>query len=86
MHQVLFVFFVYLEAKKRSFKFNQTKIWPIPRVKRKIKITERQLKFEFNHLLKKLKKRDKEKYKELLRVNKILPHPLFQIIKGEKEK
>lgn len=81
-----YLYHVYLEAKKRGFNFNQTKIWPIPRLKRKIKITDGQLKFEFNHLLKKLKKRDKEKYKELLRVKKFLPHSLFQIIKGKKEK
>jgi len=51
-----------------------------------IKVTTGQIQFEFNHLKKKLKTRDPEKYRQLLKVKRIRPHPMFKIVEGEIER
>lgn len=45
----------------------------------RIPVTHGQLIFEYKHLLKKLKKRNTDKYLEILNSNPI-PHPIFYII------
>lgn len=72
------------EAKKRKYKFNKTKIHKT-KSEKEIYITLGQLKHEFKHLKKKLKKRAPEKYLEIYKVKKIEAHPSFKIKQGEKE-
>ncbi|MBW2984021.1 pyrimidine dimer DNA glycosylase/endonuclease V [Candidatus Woesearchaeota archaeon] len=71
---------VYEESLKRGYKFDKRKL----EKKSKIKITvnDRQMKYEFSRLKKKLKKRSPDKYKELMKTKKIKPHPLFIVKKG----
>lgn len=75
---------VYKEAILRSYKFDKNKInWNFSRSK--LKVTNGQIEFERNHLLNKLKKRDKIFYKKLMKENKLIIHPLFKTVKGKIE-
>ena len=76
--------FVYFEAKKRGFNFDRRKIdWDFHPIQ--INVTRGQLEFEKNHLLKKLKVRDKGKFKELAARKNLKSHPQFKVIKGKTE-
>jgi hypothetical protein len=76
--------YIYEESVKRKYKFDRSKIgWDF--TKTRLTVTDRQLDYERNHLLKKLQVRDIERYKELIEEEKFEPHPLFKIIKGEIE-
>jgi hypothetical protein len=69
------------EAAERGYAFNRRKILDSGFV-RPIPVTRGQLKFEWSHLLSKLKKRDRKKYRELRTVKQPLPHPLFKVTAG----
>jgi hypothetical protein len=75
---------VYAEALKRGYHFNREKIhWEFePSV---IPVTAGQIQYETKHLLNKLKKRDQKKFDELCKLKKIIPHPLFRMVKGDIE-
>lgn len=73
------------EAESRSYNFDSTKIQK-NRSAGKIKVTTGQIKYEFEHLLNKLKKRDPERYEILKNVKQIQLHPLFLRKKGGVEK
>ncbi|MEM2082172.1 MAG: hypothetical protein QXK34_00330, partial [Candidatus Bathyarchaeia archaeon] len=66
-----------------KYKFNPYKIEPIKLTER-MTVTRGQLGFELSHLLKKLEKRDKKKFKELknLTICDIEPNPIFKVING----
>ena len=80
-----YLFCVLKEAEKRGYNFNRDKVGRC-KTNKKIKVTDSQISYEFNHLKKKLKKRSPLKYKELLLVKKPEPHPLFKVVKGSIEK
>lgn len=71
-----YLYHVYGEGKNRGYNFAYEKIRrygeQLP-----ISVNTGQIKFEFNHLLNKLKIRDKTKYQELLEVGEFKIHPLF---------
>jgi Ni,Fe-hydrogenase maturation factor len=50
-----------------------------------LSVTDKQIKYEMEHLLKKLKTRDQELFSSLSGKIKIDAHPLFKIINGEIE-
>lgn len=76
---------VYLEGKKRNFNFNKNKIKIIFK-KRIIPVKQGQACFEFDHLMKKLYKRDNKAYKKLKHIRTISLNPVFYKVKGnEKE-
>jgi hypothetical protein len=75
---------VFLEAGKRNFKFDKSKFEEMNEIV-KIDLTTKQLNFEKNHLLNKLKSRDKKKYNEITEVIHFETHPLFNLIEGEIE-
>ncbi|MCS7113816.1 MAG: pyrimidine dimer DNA glycosylase/endonuclease V [Nitrososphaerota archaeon] len=81
-----YLYQVYLEAKRRGYKFSISKIEPIT-LKEEITVTKGQLEFEFFHFLKKLEKRNRKKFEELkdLTVSNIEPNPIFKIVDGGKE-
>jgi len=85
-----YLFYVLKEAKLRNYKFNEKKLKIDGKILyKKIPVTEGQIKFEFRHLLSKLKRRDKRHYRFLLKLKKggkILTNPIFYQIKGKKEK
>ena len=73
------------ESQKRNFKFDIRKIGPIQPTLQ-IPVSSGQIKYEFDHLLKKLKERDPVQYQALKDQTKILPHPLFNKVTGSIEK
>ena len=74
---------VYNEAKHRHYNFDGRKAKNVKAAKI-IPVTNKQLEYEFNHLMKKLRKRDKIKYNELLRIahSKLLLNPVFFLTQG----
>ncbi|MBW2982140.1 pyrimidine dimer DNA glycosylase/endonuclease V [Candidatus Woesearchaeota archaeon] len=80
-----YLLYIWKESDKRCYRFDKTKIGR-GFTNKKIKTTEGQIKYEFKHLKDKLKKRNTIKYKELMRIKKIEPNPLFKIIKGPIER
>ena len=79
---------VYLESVKREYNFNQKKIG-IERTSKQIQVTQGQISYEMVHLLKKLKKRDNEKYQELKKItnhkDSAIPNHIFNVIPGDIE-
>ncbi|MDD8013978.1 MAG: pyrimidine dimer DNA glycosylase/endonuclease V [Acidobacteriota bacterium] len=72
---------VYREAAGRGYHFDKDKVhgrFPAG----KMTVTRGQLQYETDHLLKKLKKRDAQKYRELALARTVTPHPLFAAVKG----
>lgn len=72
------------EAERRSYNFDKKKL-PKKRECEKIKVSEGQLKYEFSHLLRKLKIRNPKRYHELQCRNNIEAHPLFIVVDGDIE-
>lgn len=72
------------EARRRGYNFDEKKIRLIY-LKQEIITSDGQLSYEFNHLLQKLKKRDKDKYNEIKHEKHIEANPLFKIVKGNIE-
>ena len=79
-----YLFFVLKESLCRDYHFDSKKISPFFR-KTKMKVTSGQLEFESEHLLQKLKKREPGLYKQLARIKRFEPHPMFSMVKGEIE-
>jgi len=79
-----YLYYVYVEGLARGYHLDKSKIIKYDLTIR-LPVTEGQVNYEFKHLLKKLKKRDVEKYKQLKDINKIETNPLFYLVKGEIE-
>ena len=75
---------VYRESQTRGYHFNKDK-FSIYHEPVTLTVTRRQIEYETQHLLKKLKTRDMERYNILLKETYIEPHPLFKVIDGEIE-
>jgi len=75
---------VYENSLERGYNFNKNKV-NLDFMPTKLTVTDKQIKFEMKHLLKKLKTRDPERFHKLSRKIKIDAHPLFRIIDGEIE-
>ena len=73
---------VHDEASERTFRFNAGKI-ARSRFKERISVTDGQLGFEMEHLMRKLWKRDRNRYKKLQGVRIIEAHPIFKVVKGD---
>lgn len=76
---------IYLESKNRNYHFNFKKIGEFKKNLKKLEITNKQIEYEFKHLIKKLKIRSYKKYKELKKIDIIESNNLFKIIPGEIE-
>ena len=76
---------VYDEALRRNFNFNERKFFK-PIIQISLTVSEGQIAYEFDHLLRKLINREKNLYKKLKETKNILPHPMFKIVKGKIEK
>ena len=72
---------VFAEAQSRRYHFNRTKIEG-PGTRGKIELTTGQIKYEWMHLLNKLKIRDPELYKKYYSINTPDAHPLFKLVEG----
>lgn len=79
---------VYLESNKRGYNFNHEKIG-VEMTSKQIPVTRGQLIYELEHLLRKLKERDQERYNELKKImdknDSPLPNSLFNVIPGDIE-
>jgi hypothetical protein len=75
---------VYQESQTRGYHFDKDKFNTYLDTIT-LTVTRRQKEYEMQHLLKKLKTRDLEKYHRLLNEPKIEPHPLFKVTEGEIE-
>jgi hypothetical protein len=73
--------FVYDEANLRGYHFDRNKIsWNFD--VSMLTVTNKQINYEVDHLLGKLKQRDRIKFNALNKLEKIKPHPLFKIVEG----
>lgn len=72
------------EADRRGYVFNKSKI-SNKRMKGKMPVTRGQVKYEFDHLLDKLRARDPDLYRQLKKVDRIKVHPLFAKVRGKVE-
>lgn len=75
---------IHREAMLRGYRFNEEKITD-GQLSGKILCTRGQFLYEWDHLRRKLKERDPKRYQELEGIETPEPHPLFEIIEGEKE-
>ncbi len=75
---------IYKEAKKRNYHFDKTKLKYVKR-KIKVKVTDKQLIYEYKHLLDKLKKRKTNHNIPLKTPDRISHFRIFKVIKGEIE-
>lgn len=75
---------VYEEAVRRGYRFDQTKIGRTSS-KTRIPVQEGQLNYEFQHLLKKLRTRDPEKFKQLQKAAAVEANRLFDVVPGAVE-
>lgn len=75
---------VYEEAVERGYNFDRSK-FKASGISSQINVTSGQMRYEFDHLLRKLKVRDENKYFDLLLVENISPHPLFRVTNGDVE-
>ncbi len=69
------------EADARGYHFDRSKI-ACNRYAKTIAISSGQLRYEFDHLLRKLEQRDPVRREKLLRVKTIHLHPLFHRVRG----
>ncbi|MCU0666726.1 MAG: pyrimidine dimer DNA glycosylase/endonuclease V [Candidatus Omnitrophica bacterium] len=77
-----YLYNIYKEATLRGYNFQKDKIFkPNKRVK-PIKVLRGQVVFELRHFAVKSKKRDKARFKEILKVKRIKLNPLFDQIPG----
>ncbi len=77
----LYLRYIALEAQSRGYQFDKGKIVP-NRFQGKIALSTGQIRYEFNHLLKKLKVRDPDRYKQVKESGQITLHPLFREVNG----
>ena len=73
------------ESFKRGYSFKKNKIGKAPSIVKKIEVNSGQVIYEFNHLKKKLKKRNSDLYIKLVKVKRIDIHPLFKRVLGDVE-
>lgn len=78
----IYLRFVCVEAKRRGYNFDESKIkFRLGKISA-IKVSSGQLNFEFEHLKRKLKKRDPKKLREVTKTKSIKTHPLFKKTTG----
>jgi hypothetical protein len=79
-----YLWYIYYEATTRGYNFNSNKLNTIKKCA-PIKVTDGQLRYEIDHLKKKLKRRDSKKYDVIKNIIVPRPHPLFVKVKGKVE-
>jgi hypothetical protein len=75
---------ILLEAQARGYSFNRSKVGPV-RGKVRIRSTEGQIGYEWQHLLRKLRLRSPVHHRQWCRIASPEPHPIFQIVSGPVE-
>ena len=72
------------EAERRGYRFDLRKLDATCR-RKKIRVTEGQLRYEWSHLQNKLLHRDLPRHARNASVTEIEPHPLMEVVPGEIE-
>lgn len=75
---------IYKEATERGFHYDHSKFEEVKKID-PVPVTSGQMNYERAHLLKKLEKRDPEKFKKWSTFIDFEPHPLFFVIEGPVE-
>jgi hypothetical protein len=75
---------IYLEATRRGYQFDATKILQSG-TRRKIRVTEGQVEFEWRHFKAKARLRDIKVYGAIRHIADPDVHPLFKVVAGNKE-
>ena len=75
---------VYEESLERGYVFDDSKIGEVNNSTR-IPVTDAQIKYEFDHLLRKLEIRDSTRYEKYKKEESIDTHPMFDVRKGDIE-
>ena len=76
---------VFEESARRGYNFDRNKInWNFSPVT--MQVTTGQIKYETTHLLNKLKIRDAPQFLEVNGKKRLIPHPMFNVVKGKIEK
>ena len=70
------------EARSRGYRFDESKLPQPPRRRRRLEVTEGQLRYEWKHLKAKLRVRSAEWHRRTRGVALPEPHPLFAVIAG----
>ena len=70
------------EAGRRGYQFNRDKIERRLARRKPISVSRGQLRYEREHLLRKLKLRDPARHRSLLRTRAFRPHPSFRSVPG----
>lgn len=78
-----YLYFVFLEAKRRGYNFSEEKIYKLPILEKIIPVTKGQLEFELKHLISKLKLRNSRHLESLPK--EIETNPVFYVVEGEIE-
>ena len=71
-----YLYYVYLEGNSRGYNFDVNKIKKYD-LALKLAVTQGQVRYEFNHLLNKLKNRDPKKHEEIKNEKEIEVNPIF---------
>uniref|UniRef100_A0A7C3RCC4 DNA lyase n=1 Tax=Archaeoglobus fulgidus TaxID=2234 RepID=A0A7C3RCC4_ARCFL len=77
-----YLYHIHLEAKRRRYKFDASKIKKFSSEIERIPVKRGQVEYEFAHLLRKLEKRNRERYEELKEHSEIEVNPVFCVIEG----
>jgi len=77
----LYLSYIYQEAGERGYKFSRKKFY-LPQKFISLPVSNGQIKFEFRHLKKKLKQRDRALYNKLRKVKLISVHPMIKVVRG----
>lgn len=72
---------IHAEASRRGYDFDRTKVGPIREITR-IRTTSGQLSYEWDHLMKKLSRRDPARHKRFRTLGNPEPHPVFSRAAG----
>ncbi len=76
---------VWEEAHRRRYAFDHTKAKNALKMVPLIPVTRGQLRYEWEHLGKKLRCRDPARFESMKANQKLLPHPSFRVVSGKVE-
>ena len=77
-----YLYYVHLEATRRKYNFDRTKIGN-SRLRARIAVTRGQIEYETQHLLRKLKARDPDRYAKTVALPHLEAHPMFNVVHGD---
>ncbi len=77
-----FLHFVHDEACRRGYCFDEGKLAP-PVFEQRVPVARGQLNYEFSHLMRKLRKRDRNHFLRLSRIREPEPNPAFIAVEGD---